>query len=129
MLKFYIEEGGNASNEETREMIKRYEMFLKHFGDSLFCSISLHKFPGKRFIVKQPSGRVCLKKLRPASATFASKVTARRDSDNKMGTDFLLEPKLEPEELLDYYSNSSRQDFSLLADMGVPTNIFEPEHR
>lgn len=127
MLKFYIEEGGNASNDETREIIKRYEMFLKHFGDSLLCSISQHKFPGKRFLVKQPSGRLCLKKLRPAS--FAAKSTGRRVSDNKMDSGFLLEPKLEPEELLDYYSNSSRQDFSLLADMGVPTNIFEPEHR
>jgi len=129
MLKYYIEEGGDRSIDETREMLKRYEMFHKHFGDSLLCSTSLPKFAGKRFLVKQPSGRVCLRKLRPASltASMSAKISARRTSI-KTETD-LLTPKMETDEVLDFYSNSSRQDFNLLADMGVPSDIFEPEHR
>ena len=125
MLKYYIEEGGHRSIDETREMLKRYEMFHKHFGDSLLCSTSLPKFSGKRLLVKQPSGRVCLRKLRPAS--MSAKISARRISI-KTETD-LLTPKMETDEVLDFYSNSSRQDFNLLADMGVPSDIFEPEHR
>ena len=128
MLKFYNEEGLNATADQTREMIKRYEMFVKHFGDSLLCSTNLPKFSGKRFLSKQPSGRVTLRKLRPAYAN-STKIRAHRFSDVKPEPTFLLDSKMETDDLLDYYSNSSRQDFNLLADMGLPSDIFEPEDR
>ena len=128
MLKFYNEEGLAATADQTREMIKRYEMFVQHFGDSLLCSTNVPKFSGKRILAKQPSGRVSLRKLRPAYGG-ASKIKVRRFSDVKPEPNFFLETKMESDDMLDYYSNSSRQDFNLLADMGLPSDIFEPEDR
>ena len=107
-MKHFSENG----HEELRS---KYELFYKHFGDAILCSTSLPKSGRVRKVqAGHPTGsRVSLRKLRPVT-----KVTIPNTikTETEMETD-------------DFYSNSSRQDFNLLADMGVPSDIFEPEHR
>lgn len=115
MLKQYIEGSDSLTTDEIREFVARYNMFKEYFGDSLCCTI-LPKYEGRYFINKQPPGRIYLRKLRPSRS-------------NQIPADPVSFVKMETDDLLDYYSNSSRQDFNLLADMGVPSDIFEPEQQ
>ena len=112
MLKYYIETGDEKPYSELNE---RYELFYRHFGDAIFCSSNVQKSGNKRpHVSRQPPGRIFLRKLRPIT---------------KVATRGIIKTEIETEEMMDFYSNSSRQDFNLLADMGVPSDIFEPEHR
>jgi hypothetical protein len=95
LLKHCIE---NGHDKPYNELSKRYELFYKHFGDAIFCSTHAPKSANRRAPPsRHPPGRVFLRKLRPVT-----KVTHHRSA-------IKTETEMDTNELMDFYSNSSRQ--------------------